>query len=249
MGGDLKITDNGKPSSVRWTQAMDNLKAWREQNECPENIAKWRVVHDEVASWLSAYAEKGKLLDVGCKTGELKRSSLFPSTVEYFGIDPLQISEFNYDFPFRCETLESTSFGDEMFDFLLIKDSIDYFEEPDFALLSAFRILKKGGRLLISEGGHQTEYGRGRLTGTLLYMLRIGRKLLSEGPRGPLSSAVRRLKKGDWAHAPSLSVDVRDTYPNGDLSATYILDCCVRAGFSEAESRLEGHRLFVSAIR
>jgi ubiquinone/menaquinone biosynthesis C-methylase UbiE len=51
-----------------------------------------------------------------------------------------------------CETLESTTFNNETFDMVVIKDSLDCFAES--AISAAFRILKKGGYLLISEDGH-----------------------------------------------------------------------------------------------
>ena len=233
-------------SQIRWVQAMDNLKTWHEQHECnPENIAKWQKVHDEVASWISEYAQTGNLLDVGCRRGELRNSHLFPSGVEYFGIDPLQVAEHSYNFEFRCETLELSSFGHDTFDFLVIKDSFDYFSDPEIALLYAFRILKMGGRLLISEGGHQPCDGH-ELTRSLLSAFKL---LKRGGLRGLLSSAFRKLKREDRsADMFPLSVDVLDTYPNGDLSASYILDCCVRSGFQEVNSSIKDNRLFISAI-
>ena len=193
-------------SQVRWAQAMANLKSYFDEHESSvENRVRWAKVHDEVCGWISEFGTKGKLLDVGCRRGELMRSKLFPKNMQYFGIDPLKVGGFEYDFDFRCEALESTSFKRETFDFVVIKDSVDYFAEPSIAFSSAFRILKKGGRLLISEDDHA-----------------LGRLIRS---------------------------DAESTYPNGDLSTSQIMDCCIQAGFREVKTQITGSRLFLSAIR
>ena len=145
-------------SQARWIQAMIHLKSYFDQHEAnPENSVRWAKVHDEVCLWLSDFGTTGKILDAGCRRGEVRRSSLFPASLQYFGIDPLKVDGFEYPFDFRCETLESTSFENETFDFVLVKDSVDCFAEPLVAFASAFRILKRGGRLLITEDDHSPD--------------------------------------------------------------------------------------------
>jgi SAM-dependent methyltransferase len=154
----VRVIEEGEmanSSQVRWAQAMANLKSYFDEHESNvENRLHWAKVHDEVCGWITGFGTIGRLLDVGCRRGELMRSKSFPKNMHYFGIDPLKVNDFEYDFDFRCETLESTSFDNETFDFVVIKDSVDYFAEPQNAFSAAFRILKKGGRLLLSEDDH-----------------------------------------------------------------------------------------------
>lgn len=209
-------------SKMRWDQSIENLKAYFVQHESnPENPRKWAKVHDQVAAWISTKGTTGKLLDAGCRRGELKRSTKFPSQIEYVGIDPVRVDEFAYDFEYRCETLETTTYGERTFEFVLIKDSIDCFEDPIAAIASAFRVLNLGGLLLISEDGFVESAGG--------FVTTIA-EFLKGGPRQTKSNA----------HA---------TYPNGDLSLSYILRCIGSTGFRGVERHIVGSRLFISAIR
>jgi SAM-dependent methyltransferase len=232
-----------KRSRITWQHCLENLEIWRSQNATPANVAKWAGIHDVVASWVAAHAQRGTLLDVGCKRGELKASTFFPPHVQYFGIDPLIAPGIEYSFPFRCEQIESTSFDNQTFDFVVIKDSVDYFEELDAALASAFRLLKRGGRLLISEGGHSHQDKR-MVSNTLLLAYLNCRKFFGQRK----ANLLRRVKGEPKSPIRSSRIDVRDTYPNGDLTAPYILGCCKRAGFAEVTSYIDDDRLFVSAV-
>jgi len=69
--------------------------------------------------------------------------------MQYFGIDPLKVDGFEYDFDFRCETLESTSFHNETFDFVVIKDSVDCFAEPQIAYSAALPMRRREFIILI----------------------------------------------------------------------------------------------------
>jgi SAM-dependent methyltransferase len=213
---------------------MENLKAYFDQHESNvDDLVRWAKVHDEVCGWISQFGTTGKLLDVGCRRGELMRSKFFPKDIQYFGIDPLKVIGFEYDFDFRCETLESTTFGKETFDFLVIKDSVDCFAEPNTAFSSAFGILKKGGRLLISEDDHGPR-SLNAFSSAFRILKKGVRLLISKAGRGPRSLNTR---------------EVEATYPNGDLSTLQILDCCIGAGFREVKKQVEGSRLFLSAMR
>lgn len=212
---------------------MEHLKAYFIQDEAnSENLATWAKVHDQTALWISRYGTVGKLLDAGCRRGDLKRSKYFPHGVEYFGIDPIKVTGFDYDFEFRCETLEATGHREKTFDFVVIKDSVDYLEDPARAFASAFRVLKRGGYLLISEDGFEEP------AGAFVFAFRI------------LKRCSQLLAGKDGYHQTgTILLTSESTYPNGNLSKSHILDSCSRAGFRVVESHIDASRLFISAIR
>jgi len=222
-----------RATQADWLRSAENSEAYiAKMGAIPENQLRWSKVHDDVGAWISKFGTTGNLLDVGCRRGELMRSKSFPPTIVYFGIDPLRIDGQN-EFNFRCETLETTSFPDAMFDFVIIKDSFDYFLEPRKALAAAFRLLKPGGYFLLTEGGHPSE--------------RVPRwKTVLRTAKGYARAVIKRdyraLRRQKAFNAESI-------YPNGDIPTSDILGYCKEAGFLIVGNDISGGRLFLAAIR
>jgi len=87
----------------------------------------------------------GTLLDIGCDKPSL--SSLFyPSGINYIGLDPsFQNDEFKV-----LGMAEFLPFADKAFDFVSFNTSLDHILDYHTALNEAFRVLKKGGSLILS---------------------------------------------------------------------------------------------------
>jgi SAM-dependent methyltransferase len=199
----------------------------------PENQLRWARERDRVATWISQFCKGGTLLDVGCLNGDLMRSESFPAGLQYYGIDPYLIKGFTYDFNFRCEALETTSFPDESFDIIVIKDGIDYFLSAKNAFAAAFRLLKRGGYFLLSEAGHPFERPPPWI-------------ILLRSLKGYARAVVRR----DYPTlAESRQILVEHSYPNGDIPTSELLRSCTKVGFRIVSDEIETGRLFLAAMR
>ncbi len=248
---------NKDERSSRWNKSQELLVLWRSQNPITDRDPS--AQYDRVAAWLRKHIDPGRLLDVGCKTGGLRKSTLYPQRLEYHGIDPLVIPGGGYDFPFKAITVEQMHMHYEgcFFDAVLIKDSVDYFADCGLALVRIREVLKKpDGLLLLSEADHQSRAGHARSrTRSTVRHIRTGiRRLLRKNGIGRIGTRLRQM----WDHQgtgatrnPILSVpakiDYHDTYPNGDLSIRVIKSYLRSAGFSIVESTISRGRLQVVA--
>lgn len=92
----------------------------------------------------------GKFLDVGCGLG------FFLSGVEdKFDKYGVEVSQYSYEYASKygkihTGTLESANFADETFDAILMYHVIEHVEKPEEIIQEIFRILKKGGKLIIA---------------------------------------------------------------------------------------------------
>jgi len=103
---------------------------------------------------------KGSLLDIGCGDGEVRS---FLGDVEYWGIDPEDWitspkHTFNKEslfpgiqkpFPLFLGVGEYLPFKDQVFDNILIFSSFDHVQSPREVLRESFRVLKRGGSLVV----------------------------------------------------------------------------------------------------
>lgn len=240
----------------RWDKSQRRLVLWRRENPITDSdpVAQYGLV----AAWLGKHVNRGRLLDVGCKTGGLRKSCFYPEGLGYHGIDPLVIPGGEYDFPFHAITVEQMDMHHErcFFDAVLIKDSVDYFADLRVAFAKILRVLKKpDGLLLLSEADHQSGVARasrwlrgGQDVRRAIIQLFLNKRTPSIGTTLREIWNHRRSRK---QRAPWLSVlgkvHYRDTYPNGDLSARVIKRELRKAGFLVVESGISGGRLWVVA--
>jgi|APSaa5957512535_1039671.scaffolds.fasta_scaffold154011_1 SAM-dependent methyltransferase len=98
------------------------------------------------ASYIKQYVSKGKLLDVGCSTGE------FLDYVEWdgdrFGVE---ISDFAAKKAFERGVSVSNVIPtdmDEMFDLVIFRGTIQHVDTPFYDLQKVYKLLKKGGYLV-----------------------------------------------------------------------------------------------------
>ena len=101
-----------------------------------------------VGDWVNSIAEnKASILEVGC--GSCKVSKHIHC--RYVGIDPIRHDEMEDDAYFSIGSGESIPYPDSSFNFILIKDSINYFSDIDPVLIECARVLDRNGSLLITE--------------------------------------------------------------------------------------------------
>ena len=109
--------------------------------------------HEMVSCFVSQIlTSQDYFLDVGCGSGY--QAQLLQC--QYFGLDPIRVP-FHSDFNFVIGYGENIPFADGQFDFVMIKDGINYYRNLLPLFFEIKRILKPGGRLIITEftGSHQ----------------------------------------------------------------------------------------------
>jgi ubiquinone/menaquinone biosynthesis C-methylase UbiE len=113
-----------------------------------DNENSWIEQRMYVSTWLNSFSKEGqRLLEVGCGEalirGELK--------VEYHGVDPIRHERLVEDFPFYLCTADQLKSKNKFFDYILIKDSINYFQNIESLFQNILPLLKPGGKILITE--------------------------------------------------------------------------------------------------
>lgn len=103
---------------------------------------------------LDGYATNGalKILDYGCGCSPYR--DLFPNC-EYRRADYLDTG----DLDFRIEPGKPLPEKDETYDLILSTQVLEHVNEPDLYLAECFRLLKPGGRLLLSTHGTFPDHG------------------------------------------------------------------------------------------
>ncbi|MFH0352307.1 MAG: class I SAM-dependent methyltransferase [Chromatiales bacterium] len=91
---------------------------------------------------------EGRFLDVGCGV-QPYRALLGPGVTEYVGVD----REGPLSNPTVVGTAESLLFPDGSFDVVLSTQVLEHLPEPERALREAVRVLRRGGRLLLTVPG------------------------------------------------------------------------------------------------
>lgn len=102
----------------------------------------WRALEASLAT------ARGRVLDIGCGL-QPYRPFLDASQTEYVGID----REGPLSKPTIVGNAESLPFPDESFDVVLSTQVLEHLPEPERALAEAVRVLKRGGRLILTVPG------------------------------------------------------------------------------------------------
>ena len=95
-----------------------------------------------------------KLLDAGCDDGN-NAFLLSKKSERTWGIDvnrkAIEAAQKNFPLiPFSCCPVENTPFENEFFDVIVMNDVLEHVRDETVAINEMFRILKKGGQLIIS---------------------------------------------------------------------------------------------------
>ncbi len=102
--------------------------------------------------WLNGTAKR--LLDGGCSHGYGTR--FFAEKAEEtfaVDVDPASIETASKRYPhitFKCSPLEKTDFQNEFFDYIILNDVLEHTQDKIQSLSEMYRILKKGGTIIIS---------------------------------------------------------------------------------------------------
>lgn len=127
--------------------ARHDLTAFRHPDTHPWNEAAHTALNNAFASLAPAHVT-GRLLDIGC--GLKPYSSMFaPYVTEHVGVDhPDSPHSAAYvDVP---ATAYEIPLADATFDTILMSEVLEHLEEPEGALRECFRLLKPGGKILLS---------------------------------------------------------------------------------------------------
>ena len=138
--------------------SFDIMADTYEQGWCLEEVRK---CYDPVLSIVKNYASSDiKLLDVGCGTGVmLKRiSNEFPNAEAVHGIDlsPMMVEKTNAKLQsenaYAVEgTLDSLDLSKDFYNIVLCMHSFHHYPEPLESLRQMYRVLRKGGILVIAD--------------------------------------------------------------------------------------------------
>ncbi len=95
----------------------------------------------------------GRLLDIGCSTGDFLRQMAEDGAWEPFGVEwneyPARIACERYGLNVKVGTLEQAAFADEFFDVVTLWDVMEHFHNPVASLREIHRVLKADGLLII----------------------------------------------------------------------------------------------------
>ena len=115
-----------------------------------------RIVADHVFDLLGALPPGGKLLDIGCGTGYFlaRLHETRPKNWELHGLEydeqAVQFANRRVPGAVRPGSMTNIEYPDGTFDLVLSLSVLEHVEDDDKALDEAARVLKPGGRLIIS---------------------------------------------------------------------------------------------------
>ena len=125
------------------------------------NFLPFKILRKRILSELKNYNPKGKLVDLGCGSGNLivQINKHYPN-LDLVGVDIsseiLDLakkrsfeSNLNKRIEFKIGNAEELPFSDNSIDFIISSLSLHHWQEPIKALGEAFRVLKQKGILLI----------------------------------------------------------------------------------------------------
>lgn len=120
-----------------------------------------RARYDLVISFLekSGITPTSKVLEVGCGDGALSGLIFKSFGCELTGLDPSadgiqycreMFAKFNYRGAFEISEGYSFQYGANSFDFVVLADVIEHLQHPELMLAEIQRVLKRGGKVIIT---------------------------------------------------------------------------------------------------
>lgn len=171
QGNDFRV---GLEFSEDWSVGQAEYEAyekrWLKTVNNPQSLAE---LDGELIEVYDKIRMRGDILDVGGAYGfVIKQAGLDPD--RYISIDPIDMNwsrlrEYEHinahysicqDVPRIRGFAEFLPFADASFDFVHMRSCIDHFANPDLALMEAFRVLRRGGRVVIGislEGSYKKD--------------------------------------------------------------------------------------------
>jgi len=156
---------------------LGELKYQEGENLSPEDVEKRMVLLESVTAeavnrleldgllhYLSKYVDLSKdyrCLDSGCSMGAISYVLEGKTSFRMVGVDisrQLVVAGNRYKkaHGFKTELLvgdlENLCFKDDSFDIVLVHDTLHHFPDLDVPLKAIYRILKKGGKLVVDDG-------------------------------------------------------------------------------------------------
>jgi ubiquinone/menaquinone biosynthesis C-methylase UbiE/uncharacterized protein YbaR (Trm112 family) len=136
-----------------WRHHIEGFAARRASRDAvvrSKGALRWQRKMEAFGSFLEV--PEGRVLDVGCGPGNIRRS-LDPKRVTYYGCDPLPV-EGAEDFPFVCALAESLPFRSGTFSSLIVRSALDHFRDIDGFLTEANRVLTSNGGFFLEQVIH-----------------------------------------------------------------------------------------------
>lgn len=148
-----------------------------------ESFFENRVFSCETSIEKYAKKEGARYLDVGCGNGRflhfVKEQGMVPYGIDFF------IPEENKELNIRKVHLLDAGFPDDYFDFITIHNVLEHVEDPKLILFECKRIVKKGGKILISVPN----------SSSLHYLLFSSAWVSLDPPRHLFTFSKKKLKK------------------------------------------------------
>lgn len=115
------------------------------RSACISNLELSDIHNCAVGSFINSILSSNDLmLEVGCGNGDIQKYI----KSNYIGIDNYMVGSYNN--LLVCDAYKM-SFANNIFNFILIKDSINYFSNIDLLVSECDRVKKKDGYILFSE--------------------------------------------------------------------------------------------------
>jgi SAM-dependent methyltransferase len=150
---------------------------------------------------LKRYKPGGRLLDIGCGSGELL-SLAFSQGYDVYGVEPCPQAKNHFftdiNHKISNKTLRECAFTGAYFDIVLLYQSLEHVHELDTTLKEISRVTKPGGFLFISVPN--SDFFEARLFGRYYYNLEVPRHLYFFN-RASLNAL---LNKYGWEKAASI---------------------------------------------